>query len=207
MKLVFSIILFTAFCSCQQKKNTPSFVNVDTTKNVVTDNPLQDSVERHIQFLSDEYFSNFKTPIEVRFFSNGLLVDSIIKPDFFMMSWYSIRNDTIDLVAHIGQFETSALLLRFVDKKTMVFFLRAPHERQKIFRLNKKDPYTDMVEVPPVQYELKLSQIPDTVNKQVVYGYINMESKDYYDKRDSLQERKKIKMRFYFRSQLLDPNF
>lgn len=203
MKLCLTFILFLAMilCCCRQTKKSPSSISFDTTKTFTLDSTLQDSIERQIQFVSDRDFSQFKTPIEFRFFSNDLLSDSIIQPDFRMMSWYSNNKDTIDLVAHVGEFETSALLLRFIDRKPNVFFFRAPHERQNYFRINKKDSFENQIEVPPMRYKLELSQIPDTVNKQVVFGYINMESIDYYDKRDTLQQKNRIQMKFYFRSQ------
>ena len=118
-----------------------------------------------------------------------------------MISWYSNKKDTIDLVAHIGEFETSALLLRFINGKPKVFYYRAPHSGQKYFRLNKADTFTNQVEVPSIRYKLSLSQIPDTINKVVVFGQIDMQSSGYYDKRDTLQQKTTIKMKFNFRSQ------
>lgn len=195
MKLLFTITLFSTIVlfSCRQAE--------DKTKLFILDSSLQDTTKSLVQFISGRHFYEFKTPIEVRFFSNDRLEDSIIQSDFAMISWYSNNKDTIDLVAHVGEFETSALLIRFINSKTQVFHYRAPHEGQNYFRLNKSDTFTNQVEVPPTRYKLSLSQIPDTINRPVVFGQIDMESSSYYDKRDTLQQKHSIKMKFNFRSQ------
>jgi hypothetical protein len=193
MKLTLTIFLAIILYSCKQVK--------DNTKIFILDSRLQDTVKPLVQLVSDRHFSQFKTPIEVRYFLNDQLVDSIVQTDFGMYSFYSNINDTIELVTHIGEFETSALLLRFVNSKPQVFHLRVPHSGQNIFKLNKSDTFTNQVEVPPIRYRLSISQIPDTINKPVIFGQIDMESLGYYDERDTLQEKHSIKMKFNFRSQ------
>jgi len=54
--------------------------------------------------------------------------------------------------------------------------------------------------VPPVRYKLGLSKVPDTIQKPVVFGSIDMESGIYFDQRDSLKG-KRVQMKFYFSSQ------
>ena len=193
MKLTLTLFLTIVLCSCKQTNHN--------TKIFILDSNLQDTTKSLVQFVSDRHFSQFKTPIEVRYFLNDKLVDSIIQTDFGMISWYSNKKDTIDLVAHIGEFETSALLLRFIDGKPSVFYYRAPHLGQNYFRQNKTDTFTNQIEVLPTRYNLILSQIPDTIKKPIVFGQIDMESSGYYDKRDTLQREHKIKMKFNFRSQ------
>jgi hypothetical protein len=199
--LFFPWFLLIILCCCQQRKATSPNTKQDTVRSIIIDNALQDTIERHIQFISGMHFSHFKTPIEAHFFSNDKLVDSIIQPDFGMISWYSNHGDTVDLVAHVGEFETEALLVRFIGDKPTVFFFRAPHERQNYFKINKTDSFANQIEVPPIQYKLLLSKIPDTINKPVVFGHIAMESSNYYDKRDTLQRTHRIQMKFDFRSQ------
>ncbi len=105
------------------------------------------------------------------------------------------------MVAHIGEFETEALLVRFIRDKPNVLFFRVPHEGQRYFRTKKIDSFSNQIEVPSTRYKLLLTKIPDTISHPIVYGYIDMESSDYYDKRDTLQQNHNIKMKFYFRSQ------
>jgi hypothetical protein len=190
----FSILLI----SCQHQSNNQK-KKIDS---IVIDSTFRDTVKHHIEFISDKYFSNFKTPIEVRSFTDGIQKDSIIQNDFQMISWYFISKDTIDLVAHIGNFESIALLIRFLKNQPTPLFYRASHEKgDNFFKVNKSDTLRDQIEVYPDWYQLKLSEIPDTIKKQVIYGYINMKSGDYYEKRDSVEKKRSIEMKFYFRSQ------
>src|SRR5690242_15880457 len=124
------LALPTVLCCCQQSSKTK-----DTAQSIIIDSTLRDSLRQRIQLVSDRHFSEFKTPIEARFFSNGLQTDSIIQSDFDMISWYSSFKDTIELVAHVGQFETEALLVKFIDRKPQAYFFRAPHLGKKYFKL------------------------------------------------------------------------
>ncbi len=122
-----------------------------------------------------------------------------------MNSWYSNNKDTINLVAHVSNFETVALLIRFLKGKPSVFLFRAPHDigGSRYFKSNWPDTFSHQIEVTPIRYQLKLSEIPDTTNKQVVFGHIDLESGDYYEKRDSIEQRQNVQMKFYFRSQYM----
>jgi hypothetical protein len=200
--ILFLLTLSIMLCCCQQPTRTLSQAK-DATQSVIVDSIMRDTVKRHIEFTTDKNFSNFKTPIEARFFTNGVQTDSIIENDFSMISWYSNYRDTIDLVAHVGEFETAALLIRFIKGKPTALFFRAPHdvEGSRYFKVDRADTFSHKIEVTPVRCELKLSEIPDATNKQVVFGHIDMESGEYYDKRDKVEQKHKVQMKFYFRSQ------
>jgi hypothetical protein len=180
----------------------------DLSKTAGLNNSIQinktfiDSIQNKIKLRSDRYFSSYTTPIEAQYMTNGIVTDSIIQSSFNMISWYGANKDSIYLVAHIDEMETSALLLRFVKGQTTVWYLRAGHSlHKKYFKINKSDSFANEVMVPPLRYKLRLSEIPDTLNKQIVFGQIDMNSADYYDNRDTLQNKYSIKMKFYFRSQ------
>ncbi len=203
MKNSFTLAIFLGLLinGCGKiKKPTPA-IFVNNSQVLIKDSLQADSIKNKIHFISDRYYSEFKTPIHAYIFTNNVVVDSIIEPDFHMVSWYSSHNDTVSLSAHVGQFETAALLIRFVDGKFNASFFRAPHSGQAFFRINKDDPFSSQIEVPLLRYKLHLTQIPDTISKPIVFGYIDMESLEYYDKRDSLNQKSKIQMKFYFRSQ------
>jgi hypothetical protein len=199
---LFLLSISILLCCCQQPTKTLSQTN-DATKSIIIDSTFRDTVKQYIQLKSDRYISSFKTPIEARLFTGGLQTDSIIENDFHMISWYSNNKDTIDLVAHVGEMETEALLIRFLKGQPKVLFFRAPHdvEGSSYFRAAKSDTFTHKIEVTPVRYQLKLSEVPDTISKQAVYGQIYLESGNYYDKRDTTGQPYKVQMKFYFRSQ------
>ncbi len=199
---LFSSVLL---CYCHETIKPPS--TAFENQSFILDSAFRDTIQRHTQYIPGRYYSKFKTPIDVQFYSNDLLVDSIIAPDFEMMSWYDSYKDTIDLVAHVGDFETFALLIHFIGGKPIVLLYMASHERQNYFRISKTDSFYNQIEVPVKKFKLELSQIPDTVNKPIIFGYIDMESADYYEKRHSLEKRLSAKMKFYFRSQYKKYNY
>jgi hypothetical protein len=202
MKLLLLLALFPMLFVFGCREGTGISPNVVSTKNkeFTLDTAIKDTVLRNVKLHSNKHFAGFETPAEIRFFADGAVVDSIIDRDFHMISWYSVSNDTIDLVAHVADFETEALLIRFLHGTPSVYYLRASHLGQKYFRLTTTDSLSDYVEVPPVYYDLNLSVVPDSIQKPKVFGSIDMESRPYFDRRDSLK-RNQIRMKFYFCSQ------
>lgn len=199
--VAYTFIIMGLLTSCTQTVKPVFITNADSSKTILIDTALKDIVKKQIELLSVRSFSCFKTPVIAYFFSNDQLVDSIINQEYIMDSWYWMRNDTINMVAHLGELETEALLIRFIKRKPTVYYLRVPHEGQKFFRLHQTDSLSSHIEVEPVRYKLQLSEIPVKERKQVVYGYIDMESNNYYDHRHEIETKERIKFRFYFRSQ------
>ena len=197
----------TIFSFCHQANQTPALINA-SSQIITVDSTLQDSIQCHIQLISDRHFSQFKSPAEIRFFTNDLIVDSIVEKNAEMISWYTIYGDSTDLVVHFGEgFGTTSLLLRFLDSTIHVYYFIASHEGQRFFRLNKKDSLMSQAEVPASNYKLYLAQKPDKTRKQPVYGYIEMKSSEYLVNQKSMLVKCHIEMKFYFRSQYKKFNF
>lgn len=219
MKLLSIYFFLTSFVlfSCKQpnQKNNIIVDNkiTDTTNNnIVINDKIADTVKNNIIILSDKKISDFKTRVFLQFYVNDKLIETINEDNYSMMSWYNIRNDTIDLVVHpnMGFGSSAGLLLRFINGSIKVMLLRAAHEPRPLFKLNQKDTFNYFVEVPATRYYLQLSEIPDPKIKQPIYGFIDMESNDYYEKtengdnyveKDSTGTKNKDILKFYFRSQ------
>jgi len=181
--------------------NNP-LIKEDNNPSIIIDSAFRETVEKNIQLNPTGYFSSFKTQLEARYYKNGIVVDSIIENHYNIDSWYSIRSDSIDLVAHIGELESVALLIHFVHGKASVWFFRAGHGlTSNYFKINKGDSLKSQIEVTPLRYKLELSEIPDTLHRQIVYGHIDMDGGEYYDSRDSTDQKQRVSMKFYFRSQ------
>jgi hypothetical protein len=91
-----------------------------------------------------------------------------------------------------------------------VKYLRVAHDPRPIFKLHEKESFVDEIEVPAKRYLLKLSEIPDRTKHHTIYGFIDMESEDYYKKtengdshlrKDSSETKQKSIFRFYFKSE------
>jgi hypothetical protein len=206
MKLqsIYFFLISVAFFSCKHsnKKN----------HNIVIDDKIADTAKNNIIIPSDKNISDFKTKVFLQFYVDDKLIKTINEDNYSMMSWYSITNDTIDLVVHTETWfsGTSALLLRFINGSIKVMLLRAAHDPRPLFKLYQKDTLSDFVEVPATKYYLQLSEIPNLKIKQPIYGFIDMESSDYYKKtengdsyigKDSTETKNKNVLKFYFRSQ------
>lgn len=173
------------------------------SRSFILDPTIEDSARKKIQFHPGRHFVEFKTPVEARFFLDGQLADSIVQPDYSTISWYRNQHDTIELVAHVSQFETAALLVRFVKGEPSVWYYRAPHdiEGSRHFRTRRTNTFAHEIEVAPISYRLKLSQLPDTVKRPLLFGYVEMESDSYFDNRDSVEQKHSAQLKFYFCSQ------
>ena len=205
MKLlpIYWFLISYIFLSCQQFK--------EKNQSIIIDNKIADKAKNKIRLFPDKDISYFKTRIFTQFYINDKLNNTINYDSSSMMSWYSISRDTIDLVVHIGDgFGTTALLLRFLNGSIKVMLLRAAHDPRPLFKLNQKDSFADIVEVPARKYLLQLSEIPNLNTKKQIYGFIDMESGDYYkkkesddncEKKDSGEIKNRYILRFYFKSQ------
>jgi hypothetical protein len=205
--VIYLLSLSILFYGCYRPSNTSTEFSEGSNKLIIVNSRLQDTVYKRLSSRRNQNFSDFSTLVEAHYYLGDALVDSLIEPDHAMMSWYTAHNDTVNMVAHLGFFEPEGLLVRFIDGKPAVYFLRAPHEGQKFFKLEKSGQYTNQTKVQPTRYLVKLSAIPDPINKPVIYGYIDMESGDYYENRDTVDQKLKVQIRFFFRSQFRNFNY
>lgn len=187
----FLLLTVIACCSCGGWRGWPYLYRVDPV--------VRDEVQKHIKVVTGR---SFETSLQLQNYVDDVLVDSVVDTAFQMMSWYSAHHDTIDLVAHMGVLETNALLVRFVKGMPSpdIYYYKASHEGQRYFRHTKREDLVSQIEVPASRVRLEISETPDTVGKQVVYGVVRLESRDYYDARDSVMQPRSAHFRFYFRS-------
>lgn len=195
-------ILFIALGCSDQITNT-ALKEKTQNRSIIIDTSIIDSIKKEIKVFPNRSYSSFSSPTEVRFFSNGVQSDSIIEAQHFLASWYNINKDTIELVVHVTQFETEALLIRFVNRNPSVFLYRAPHDvgESRNFKINLTDSFSHSIEDAPARFDLKISEVPDSIRKPVVFGYMDMESSGYYDRRDATNRKQTAHMKFYFRTQ------
>ena len=191
--LLYYLLIALAIFSCIQAR--------EKDQSMVVDIKVADTAKNKINLLSDDHNSYFETKVWAQYYTNDFITDSVNDDNYGMSSWYSIRNDTIELVVHVSDFVTNALLLRILHDSTIVRLFLAPHTLRPMFKLNPKDTFADFVEVPPRRYQLQLSEKPDAKTRRVIYGYIDMESSDYFVKEGATEIKESAKMKFYFRSQ------
>ena len=201
---IYPFLLLMIFVSCQRQPQKNSHILIESK--------IADTVKNNIILFPDEEISYFKTKRFSKFYVEDKLTGTINGDSSSMMSWYSIRHDTIDMVVHPGDyFGTTSLLVRFIKDSIIVMLLRAVDNPRPAFKLNQKDTFANFVEVPAKKYQLKLSAIPNAKTKQPIYGFIDMESEDYHTKnesseseteKNSTETKNRDWIKFYFRSHI-----
>ncbi len=121
---VLSLILIC----CQQQANNILQIK-DTTKSIIIDSTVRTSIIKNINHIYHKKLSFFETPVEARFYLDGVQEDSIIENKRTLSSWYYTYKDTITLITHaVGGMETETALIKFINGKPIVTFFRAPHQ-------------------------------------------------------------------------------
>ena len=116
LNLIFLSSLFVLFYSCGHANKKTIFLSQDSTHSITIDSAFSDVVKSQLHSTSSKKLSSFETALEAHYFANELQVDSFVG-NYKMLSWYHVHGDTIDLVAHINDFESEALLLHFIGNK------------------------------------------------------------------------------------------
>lgn len=216
MRITIVYLFFSVLAACQfQSKNSEvgsdKKMKETIRKEIIIEPKFEDTVKANITDRSTNEDCYFKTKVYNQYYINDTLDVIDDNDSASLSSWYHYMGDTIDLVVHIGyNFGPSAsLLLRFIKDSIQPLLFAFPHEPIPMFKLNAEDTFLTQIEVPAKYYILKLSARPDTASKRPVYGYIDMESNDYFMKilsdedvrRYAVQKKKKTYLKFFFKSQ------
>ena len=194
LSIVIGIFCTSVYCLAQQAKEPQKITRID--------NNIRHLAKENMRFISDRMFSQIKTALYVEYYTNDKQTDTFDQKDYSLISWYHQLRDTINLVAHINDFETEALLLKIFRDTIIVRFFRCSHSTTKIFSLHRKGKLSACIEVPARKFNLIISEIPDTLSKQVIFGYIDLESDHFYQERHHKdRKRTRTSMKFFFRSQ------
>lgn len=204
------LILFILFgiTVCAQKTESKKL-------ELVIDKSIKDIVESKVK--KSKYSRDFggfliyETPETVEFFVNDSLAMSTNgdKADLFK-SFYYEKNDTISIDGAFGLFGGFGFSIKLIDKKPFVYTLMAADEIP-IYSLTKSDSLELRIEVSCKNVKLILSKQPKLKSEEIVYGYLEFESSEFYQGnpifgRKETQERIKLKMnmKVYFKSKFID---
>jgi hypothetical protein len=179
------------------------------------DKNIKGKVESKIK--KSEYARNFEgiliyeTPMITDYFVNdSLTVSTKGDKTGLFKSFYYKMNDTISIDGAFGLFGGFGFSIKLIDKKPMVYALMAADEIP-IYSLTKSDSLELRIEVPCENVKLILSKYPKLKSDKVIYGYLELESSEFYQGkptfgREETEERTKLKMnmKVYFKSKFLD---
>ena len=108
-----------------------------------------------------------------------------------------------------GLFEGLGFDIQIKDDKAILYHLLSS-DNTPMYAYTKNDDFIFRLEVPCTDTKIVLSEIPDPEKQQIIYGYVEFKSADFYTMSNTFQEGKssqldKVRnnMKIYFRSGFL----
>lgn len=206
-----NIIAILLFCltlsACGQTKNS------EVINGLTIDPSIKSEVEKHIE--NSKELDAFKDKMEVYINSGDIQSyqnDSLIlnskmgdnKAPF--KSFYLWHGDTLSIDGAFGLFGGIGFGIDIVKNKATLYHMLSSDDFPS-YTYNANDSLIFRLEVPCTGTKIILSEIPDTTKKQIIYGYVEFKSKDYYASNGSadgqeIMPRQKLRnnMKLYFKS-------
>ena len=201
--LILSLLLF----SCLDK-NEINELTIDPN--------IKNEVEKHIIEKSDyavfgDLMQVYGNSAIMRRYENDSLVfeneDSSKKMPF--KSFYLWNKDTLGINGAYGLFGGTGFYMEIVNKKATLFHMLSSDDFPT-YAYKETDNLIDRLEVPCTDTRIILSEIPSRTEKQIIYGYAEFKSNEYFASEGSLNDkeilpRKRIRydMKIYFKSGFL----
>tara|TARA_B110000305_G_C19156265_1_gene500442 strand:+ start:64 stop:705 length:642 start_codon:yes stop_codon:yes gene_type:complete len=212
MKYLIIIISFCwTVCSCgQSTKNIPeNGFKIDSNIKVSVDKMISDSEFGAGQNVMLVY-NNIMT---VDFYENDELSVSLKEDDnksSVFKSFYYWKGDTLGIDGAFGLFGGIGFSIKFIDGKATLYHMLASDDFPS-YAYNEADSLIFRLEVPCLETKVILSEIPNSNENQIIYGYVEFKSDVYFvsngsaDGREILPRNKqRANMKIYFKSSLIE---
>ena len=203
------LILVLILCSCSNRQKKSDIAGLTIDPNIKTE------VEKHI--VEQPEFERFGDFMEV--YGNSLYMDSyendslvVSSTDFSkklpFKSFYFWDKDTLGINGAYGLFGGTGFYIKIADKKVELFHMLSSDDIPT-YAYKKSDRLIMRLEVPCSDTKIVLSEIPDSTKNQIIYGFVEFKSDDFYSVSGVFLEgeepkRKKTRnnMKIYFKSGL-----
>ena len=207
-----AIFLFCLTLSaCGQTKNS------ETVKGLTIDPSIKNEVEKHIE--NSKELDMFKDKMQVYLnsgfiesFQNDSLIFSSVKQEgkAAFKSFYLWKGDTLSIDGAFGLFGGVGFSIDINKNKATLYHMLSSDDFPS-YAYNENDSLIFRLEVPCTDTKIVLSEIPDSTKKQIIYGYIEFKSGNYFASSGSadgheILPRQKLRnnMKLYFKSGKLD---
>ncbi|MGL4598797.1 MAG: hypothetical protein ACRCYO_14875 [Bacteroidia bacterium] len=206
------IIAFcSTICSCDQTLKDNSIVGL------VVDSTIKSEVAKYISPSEFGAMQNdfliYNNLMLVDFFEDDTLSLSLKEEDnkrAAFKSFYYWQKDTFSIDGAFGVFDGQGFSIKMINGKAILYHMLASDEFPS-YAYKENDELIYRLEVPCTDTKIVLSEVPDSTKKQIIYGYVEFKSADYYMSRGSAEgqeflPRKKLRanMRVYFKSAKLN---
>lgn len=154
----------------------------------------------------------YKNRMFVDFFQDDKLVQSTNDKEISQVSksFYYWRNDTLNIDGAFGLFGGFGFHIKITNGRAALYHMLASDEFPS-YSYNENDSLIFRLEVPCIDTKIILSELPDPVKKQIVYGYVEFKSGTYYSSNGSVdgketrpRDKNRINMKMYFKSGVFD---
>jgi len=203
------LIAYLPIVSCGQ-------IKVKESKDLIIDTNIKSEVEKHIesskefnvlndkmQVYNNSVIGDFYENNKIVFTSNNKAIKRVFK------SFYYWKGDTLKIDGAFGLFTGFGFTLKLYKNKATLYHLLSSDE-SPAYAYKEKDSLTFRLEVLCTNTKIVISEIPDSSKKQVIYGYVEFHSGDYYaiegssNGREELPRKKvRANMKIYFKSSKL----
>ncbi|MFK7750338.1 MAG: hypothetical protein AB8B65_18245 [Kordia sp.] len=207
-------ILLVAFlllsCSNEQKSDI---------EGLIIDPNIKNEVEKYIEDTpNSKRFNNdmqiYKNSFHLTSYTNDELTASTT--DFSkkspFKSFYFWHDDLLRIDGAFGIFGGFGFDIQINDEKATLYHMLSSDDFPT-YAYNETDDFIFRLEVPCTETKIVLSEMPDREKQQVIYGYVEFKSGDFYTMSNSAvagekSERDKLRnnMKIYFRSGFVNLN-
>jgi hypothetical protein len=201
-----TILLCLLLLSCGERAN-------NETVGLTIDPSIKGEVEKHIQ--DSEEFDAFKDKMQVYVNSGNIQSyenDNLVFTTEFgenkapFKSFYLWNGDTLTIDGAFGIFGGIGFGIDIVKNKPRLYHMLSADDFPG-YAYNENDSLIVRLEVPYTDTKIILSEIPDSTKKQIIYGYVEFKSGDYFSSSGSadgeeILPRQKLRnnMKLYFKS-------
>jgi hypothetical protein len=211
------MIVSMTFCSCGQTKT------IDNSNGFSIDPNIKKEAEKYI---SKSELSDIKGKMKGMIYNNRILAD-FYKNDklevstkdstainSIFKSFYYWQHDTLGIDGAFGLFEGIGFSIKICNGKATLYHMVASNNNPG-YAYKEKDSLIYRLEIPCTDTKIVLSEIPDSTKKQIIYGYVEFKSGEYYESIGSgsigsgewkeflPRNKNRANMKIYFRSMAL----
>jgi hypothetical protein len=209
--LIIIIAFFSTLCSCGQSTKDNS------TNGLIIDPNIKTEVEKNIspsEFgAGQDKFLIYNNRMLLDFYEDDKLNISLKEQDnksTVFKSFYYWQGDTLGIDGAFGLFGGTGFTVKIIKGKATLYHMLASDDFPS-YAYNEKDSLTWRLEIPCTDTKIVLSEIPDSTKKQIVYGFVEFKSGDYYassgsaDGQEILPRKKqRANMRIYFKTAYIE---
>ncbi|MDR3227257.1 MAG: hypothetical protein LBT56_06260 [Prevotellaceae bacterium] len=212
-KIILYLILFIfvlPLFSCGQTNNDSSI------NGLIIDASIKNEVEKNISSLNfgevQDKLLIYNNRMFVDYYEDNELMTSTTDKEIKQVfkSFYYWQGDTLGIDGAFGFFGGVGFSIKITENKATLYHLLASDEFPT-YAYNENDNLLFRIEVPCTDTKIILSKIPDSTKNQVIYGYVEFKSEEYYSSSGSVEEheisprkKQRVDMKIYFKSTKLN---